>query len=72
MCQSADMLYFEHHYKFRTIIYSLEPKNHTKLWVHGNRGRMETGDTTVGLLVDLFSIQLILVFYLLLRRNIGI
>ena len=41
------MLYFEHHYKFRTILYSLEPKNHTKLWVHGNCGRTETGDTTV-------------------------
>ena len=28
-------------------LYSLEPKNYTKLWVHGNWGRTETGDTTV-------------------------
>ena len=41
------MLYFEHHYKFRTIPYSLELKNYTKLWVHENWGRTETGDTTV-------------------------
>ena len=41
------MLYFEHHYKFRTMLYSLETKNYTKLWVHGNWGRTETGDTTV-------------------------
>ena len=41
------MLYFEHDYKFRTILYSLEPKNYIKLWVHGNWGRTETGDTTV-------------------------
>ena len=47
MCQLADMLYFEHRYKFRTILYSLELKNYTKLWVHGNWGRTETGDTTV-------------------------
>ena len=47
MCQLADMLYFEHHYKFRTILYALEPQKYTKLWVHGNWGRMETGDTTV-------------------------
>ena len=33
--------------KIRTILYSLEPKNYTKLWVHGNWGRTETGDTTV-------------------------
>ena len=47
MCQLAAMLYFEHHYTFRTILYSLEPKNYTKLRVHGNWGRTETGDTTV-------------------------
>ena len=47
MCQLADMLYFKHHYQFRTILYSLELKNYTKLWVHGNWGRTETGDTTV-------------------------
>ena len=33
--------------KIRTILYSLEPKNYTKLWVHGNWGRTETGDMTV-------------------------
>ena len=39
-----DKLYFEHHYKFRTILYSLESKNatkhgytETKLGTHGNR-----------------------------------
>ena len=47
MCQLADTLYFEHHKKIGTILYSLEPKNYTKLWVHGNWGRTETGDTTV-------------------------
>ena len=47
MCQLADMLYFEHLCKFRTILYSLELKNYTKLWVHGNWGHTETGDTTV-------------------------
>ena len=46
-CVSWQMLYFEHHYKFRTILNSLELKNYTKLWVHGNWGRTETGDTTV-------------------------
>ena len=41
------MFYFEHDYKFRTIRYSLEPQNYIKLWMHGNWGRTETGDTTV-------------------------
>ena len=41
------MLCFEHHYKFRTFLYFLEPQNYTKLWVYGNWGRTETGDTTV-------------------------
>ena len=50
-CQLADIIYFEHHYKFRTILYSLEPKNYTKLWMHGNWGRTETGDTTVVLML---------------------
>ena len=42
MCQLADMLYFEHPYKFRTILYSVESKNHTKLWIHGNWGHDST------------------------------
>ena len=50
------MLYFEHHYKFRTILYSLEPQKYTKLWVHGNWGRTETGDTTV--LVEIDNVSL--------------
>ena len=50
MCQLADLLglYFEHHYKFRTILYSLEPQiiqsyGCSKLGTQGN------DDTTVGL-----------------------
>ena len=43
------MLYFEHHKKIRTFLYSLEPKNYKKLCVHGNWGRTETGDTAVPL-----------------------
>ena len=41
------MLYFEHHYKYRTICYSLEPNNYTKLWMHWNWERTETSDMTV-------------------------
>ena len=47
------MLHFERHYKFKTILYSLEPKklhkamDARKLGMHGNWGRTETGDTTV-------------------------
>ena len=47
MCQLAGMLYVEHHHKFRTILFSLESKNYNKLWIHGNWGRTETGDTVV-------------------------